>query len=891
MAFEDEPHVLRIISALWSRAPSGKAAVLIGAGFSFNAVPLRASQTAMPGWSGLVERMIVELNPGDDDATRERRAWLKGAAGATSAALRLAQEYESEFGRDGLDRLISENVPDVAFGPGDHHRLLLELPWADVLTTNWDTLLERAAVDLEDRVYSVVRTAEDIPGAPAPRIVKLHGSLPSHRPFIFTEEDFRTFPERFAAFLNLARQTTMENVLVLIGFSGDDPNFLFWSGWVRDQLGDNAPTIYLVGALELTPSQRKMLEGRNVRPIDLSRLPEYEGWSKRDRQGLATRWFLERLTAARPYRRSRWPKVGSPGLTRLALVAGKSDAQSPLRYPYPIGDEWTPESIETVVLPILAQNRKLYPGWVVPGHVAREHLWTFLQQAIPFVRRALPAMTPKAALAITYEMNWLCETALIPLFDDLSSPIADLMVRLEEVELKADERDWIIDLRLALLRQAREAGAASLFLERESWLEGQALLPEQVCRFQYERCLFARDGLAYDRLDQLLADWRPEGDPFWLVRKAALLGENDHGDDARSLSREALQAVRQHTDKDREDIASWSRESYALLLRWACLASELQDWSQNRGERDDFTDRLQILASRGCDGDGELDWFRTEMGHAPPILPLETERIRGFDIGKVTESRHWSSTGPLIKRIAALQTLRFLDEVGTPARIAPVTVATAMLTGAAAWLGALDANRAVSALIRGADIKAVNKTFTREAVAALSDDEADVWCERLLTGVRGLSVRTRTPAMVRSAEARLAVVLEMLSRLVVRRPAFAPAALELAVGLGDPSSYRLALDKPLQSLFRRAFQALPVDARRPWAASVLGLEAPSENASRSDPASAIFADRIRVQPGSELEPVIGEHLEQMRQSDRRWAASLRLIRLRDAGALTPVTCP
>ena len=41
----------------------------------------------------------------------------------------------------------------------------------------------------------------------------------------------------------------MENTFVLIGFSGDDPNFLQWSGWVRDNLGPSTPPIYLCGLL------------------------------------------------------------------------------------------------------------------------------------------------------------------------------------------------------------------------------------------------------------------------------------------------------------------------------------------------------------------------------------------------------------------------------------------------------------------------------------------------------------------------------------------------------------------------------------------------------------------------------------------------------------------
>ena len=59
-------------------------------------------------------------------------------------------------------------------------------------------------------------------------------------PLIFAAEDFRTYPARHAAFVNLARQIFIENDLCLVGFSGNDPNFLEWAGWVRDHLGGHA---------------------------------------------------------------------------------------------------------------------------------------------------------------------------------------------------------------------------------------------------------------------------------------------------------------------------------------------------------------------------------------------------------------------------------------------------------------------------------------------------------------------------------------------------------------------------------------------------------------------------------------------------------------------------
>ena len=163
--------------------------------------------------------------------------------------MRIAQEYEAAFGRSDLHDVLRQLVPDHGYGPGDEHRRLLQLPWRDIFTTNWDTLLERSAAHVPERNYSVVTSIEEIPMASRPRVVKLHGSFAAQFPLIVTEEDYRTYPMKFAPFVNTVQQAMMETVFLLIGFSGDDPNFLNWSGWVRDNLGASAPKIYLAGWL------------------------------------------------------------------------------------------------------------------------------------------------------------------------------------------------------------------------------------------------------------------------------------------------------------------------------------------------------------------------------------------------------------------------------------------------------------------------------------------------------------------------------------------------------------------------------------------------------------------------------------------------------------------
>ena len=239
--------------------------------------------------------MYDELYPSGlstDSAALELR--LRSTSGFS--ALRIAEEYEAAFGRVALNELILRSIPDGFYAPGLLHKLLLQLPWSDVFTPNYDTLLERARVTVHERRYDLVQTAADIPGRMKPRVVKLHGSFPSHRPFIITEEDYRTYPARFPAFVNLVQQSIMESVLCLVGFSGDDPNFLAWTGWVRDNLRESTPFIYLCGLLDLSPSERLVLNQKKIIPIDLSPIiSEQECPDKATRHALTLEWFLRNL--------------------------------------------------------------------------------------------------------------------------------------------------------------------------------------------------------------------------------------------------------------------------------------------------------------------------------------------------------------------------------------------------------------------------------------------------------------------------------------------------------------------------------------------------------------------------------------------------------------------
>ena len=255
------PDLLLYLNEIAERLYSGHAAIMVGSGFSCNAKQSTKSKSDFPTWSQIGDQFyekLYDIQPDNDSS------YLSIPT--------LAHEVEAAIGRPALDQMLRSFIPDQDFEPSELHIEMLNLPWKDVFTTNYDTLLERACDSVTSQKYDIVVKQEDLVYSAGPRIVKLHGSFPSTRPFIVTDEDYRSFPQNFAPFVNTVRQALLENTLCMIGFSGNDPNFLQWVGWIHDSLGrEYSPKMYLIGMLDLTESQFKFLGRRNIVPLDLSK--------------------------------------------------------------------------------------------------------------------------------------------------------------------------------------------------------------------------------------------------------------------------------------------------------------------------------------------------------------------------------------------------------------------------------------------------------------------------------------------------------------------------------------------------------------------------------------------------------------------------------------------
>ncbi|HXV00795.1 MAG TPA: SIR2 family protein [Caulobacteraceae bacterium] len=548
MKIEDLPDfaaIRQIVDALWRR----RATVFVGAGFSLNAVLASPHTAPPPLWRDLAKTMLAKLYGADHKL-------------APADPLKLAEEYRALFGQAALDDFVRDQILDTAWTPGAAHLQLLELPWSDVLTTNYDTLLERAGQEINEFSYEAVNLESDLTHARAPRIVKLHGSIGTSDHFVIAEEDYRAYPAQHAAFVNFARQSFVENELCLLGFSGDDPNFLQWSGWVRDHLGSSTRRIYLIGLLKLSAAKRKYLEVRNIAPIDLA--PLVADLELGLQQGNATDRFLDYLHNAKPKPVWDWAPASPP--------RPEESADDPFR------TQRDPSAAAIVYRSEVVRWRKereTYPGWLI----CPQDLWRPLSQhhAPDWPTAAnLKALSEEERAAVLFEYVWRKHTSLRRLDPEvakLAAPFADpgIICGLSKTEQLA--------LAVILASHARFDDDDSAFDRWISVIETHA--PEggeERAEAAYQRALQARDRRDLATVDKLVNAIRGR-DPAWGLRRASLRVSAGDVERAQADVAETLAELRRRQRQDRESVWIMSRRAWAAWLARVLERNQLSSFT------------------------------------------------------------------------------------------------------------------------------------------------------------------------------------------------------------------------------------------------------------------------------------------------------------------------
>lgn len=699
---------------------------MVGAGLSRQTEPGHPTEKQPPTWKQLAVLLQEQLRCGKPGSGQ-------GCSGEPVTARdcsRLAQQYKATFGQSALDSFLLANVPDGE--PDLAHKRLLRLPWADVFTTNWDTLLEKASRRVTAQTYDHVLCSADLATTVAPRIVKLHGSFPSNRPFVVTEEDYRTYPSQFAPFVNTVQQALMESIFLLIGFSGDDPNFLHWCGWVRDHLGPAAPRLYLAGKLNLDQPSRLMLEERGVIPIDLA--SEVSG-AKSCEEGhrRAIDWILSSLEAGETWE-ERWPlppphtaSGGEPGIALPVPPSGQPQ-EAPEAPSKGHNSEAMGEQVKNVSK-IWRHNRRVYPGWPILPFSKHRRLLNSTKPWVEPMLSVAPSLNFTDRLIVLRELLERVELLMDPMTSDLINAANDVLNNFEESLARASklsdeslqeiEEDRIA-LMLAVLTDSRHDLNQTSF---DEWA-GKLLLivrpgTSEFHRLQHERCLWKLRVQDFSGLGDLLNSWRTEGTtPMWSLRKAALMLESGDIDGGQDLALQTLQHAEQAWSRDHRVLTA-SRLGWALhwrhALNWAQWWDKLM---QGKSSWQPEADLWARLAPHDGDARSDLDAYVREM-----IKEQREDSPWTFDLRRVNRIT-LSNEGDSSFR-SAWRVIRLLELSGIPSGIQRVRIVKEHVERAARLVAHFAPAYAARLLllVGGKNDKALDAVVSQTHLARMSDQE------------------------------------------------------------------------------------------------------------------------------------------------------------------------
>lgn len=293
--------------------------VLVGAGFSKNAIP------SYPDWDGLLRDLVQDLyGQNIEERYRQYRSgfgpyyYTKDAFEEKEIAriirevgyLNLVSKYIEDKGyREAIDVYIEDhlpyveetngvfkvtNMPSLSFKASnlDVHKELLLCKWKHVYTTNYDNLLEltNAIHGLDYRKITVDYKLTEL--SEHRGIVKVHGDLVGNslskdyefdndksRRYIISAEDYATYAEKHQAFSYQMKTGLLTGVFCLIGFSGNDPNFLGWMEWMKDVLDRDAEDakkdktkVYLltIGKQKIDIARQLFYQNHHIGLIDIT---------------------------------------------------------------------------------------------------------------------------------------------------------------------------------------------------------------------------------------------------------------------------------------------------------------------------------------------------------------------------------------------------------------------------------------------------------------------------------------------------------------------------------------------------------------------------------------------------------------------------------------------
>jgi hypothetical protein len=258
-------HIRHIINA----NNDNSLAIFVGAGISMSS---NTNTFKLPSWNDLIHEMKVELDEENENDY-----------------LKLAQLYYLAFGEFSYYKKIKNFFPEF-IKPSIVHKLIFELNPHIIITTNWDTILERT-IEENAFIYDTICSDNDlVKSSIQNKLIKMHGDFKNHN-IVFKEDDYINYQYNFPLIENFVKSILSTHTVLFLGYSYNDINLKQILKWIKNH-SDVRPPMYLT-TFSNNISQNKYLENHGIRTLILN--DQNESFNGLDSYSIKMSTFLHRI--------------------------------------------------------------------------------------------------------------------------------------------------------------------------------------------------------------------------------------------------------------------------------------------------------------------------------------------------------------------------------------------------------------------------------------------------------------------------------------------------------------------------------------------------------------------------------------------------------------------
>jgi HEAT repeat protein len=248
------PLPIDFVKTLAQKLRDNQLVLFVGAGLSRQATPLDGSSRRLPSWNEFLSKIAASFGLNPDDYQMD--------------PLTVLDYVEKVHKRHKLNDAVRSIIDDLAFEPSESHKLLSKLPWAAILTTNYDTLLDRSlsvsAVVHDDQFVAAMRQPQD----QRPKLFKVHGSL--ENPHTLTARDYKNWALAHNKIYAFVQNLLISHTFLFVGYSLSDPHWKALLDVVEQIVGTDEKWLFGLFRAAKRPQIEMLREVKKINAASLS---------------------------------------------------------------------------------------------------------------------------------------------------------------------------------------------------------------------------------------------------------------------------------------------------------------------------------------------------------------------------------------------------------------------------------------------------------------------------------------------------------------------------------------------------------------------------------------------------------------------------------------------